>query len=108
MSKATKTREGTLKASLLSIGVLLLGAGAEALASGNLTTGGLVLAAGLAFVGGHEVVSQREFAFEDEFAQLVKDNEAVAREVESFIRENADTLDADVEDVLDQRRDSGE
>jgi hypothetical protein len=105
MSKGTQSKTGSLKASALSIGTLLLVSGVDAIAAGNATTGILLTVAGLVGFAAHELLSQREFAFEDDLARAIEDNEVLAREVEAFIRENADTLDASADDLIEPRDD---
>jgi hypothetical protein len=103
MTRTLKTKEGGLRATLMSIGAFLLAAAGESAAAAEYASAAALAVVGvLAFIAA-ELVAQYQFAFEDDLAALIAENDALAATVADAIRDEVDGVDAD--DVLSGHED---
>lgn len=104
MSKKVNKQEATLKSAFLTAAGVFAVAAGESFRTSELLMATVFLTLAAVSYGVHEVLSQKQFAFEDEFADFIADlggAEELSEETAQVIEENEDEIREVVEDVAD-------
>lgn len=91
MSQKSKT-PARLKTTALALSALLMSAAYDAFVGGANTNAAILALAALAAAAFHEILTERQFAWEDDLAELTPDAETLADVIESATPEVADRL----------------
>lgn len=107
---AVDSKRAVFKTALLAPGGTLIAWSIQQLISGEPFVGGVAFVVGLAFIAGFVVLQERDVPYEDEIAEILRNelSDYSSEEIATMAKQISENAGESVEDVIDERTDESE
>lgn len=93
MSKKNQLKKGGVKATLLSVAIILISMLPEVIRSGAMVEAAILGGTVILCLGGHEILQQEQFAFPEEVEDAIPRPEAIADYIQDSAESGAERLE---------------